>query len=329
MSKHFNVILWFPLLFWVLFTAYHVVLYMNSYVELEEYILGVQVNYATDSAVAEMLEYSVADVDYADGDFIIIEPDLALQDFTYCMAYNLDYVPTESNMRMLQSKYIRSMVVVAYDGVYGYFGEYINSSDYGLVQTPKIPYFYTEGDTQYCLTLNADKGYYGYGNASGFHMERYNNYPLDRKPSADRQSTAIITTITDIINWTLAESYGAGKSDIKVEIPATSRRLRDSVNTIESPTMITVFEGEHTVFGSAPIAEVIGGSSFEEAVRVVGFTFSASNPLGLPAGKFYATETWWANHTSLANDPSLSGARYFDTVFDAAKAGYIDISYID
>ena len=131
LSKHLNVVLWFPLLFWVLFQAYWIVLYVNAYVDYEEYVLGVQVNYATDSAISEMLEYSIMDTDYAEGDFVIVEPYLALQDFTYTMCFNLGKVPTESVMRELQSKYIRSLVVVAYDGVYGYFGEYINSSEYG------------------------------------------------------------------------------------------------------------------------------------------------------------------------------------------------------
>lgn len=297
--------------------------------ELEEYILGVQVNYATDSAIAEMLEYSVADTDYAEGDFIVVEPDLALSDFTYCMAYSLGYVPTESNLRMIQSKYIRSMAVVCYDGVYGYFGEYINSSDYGLVQTPKIPYFYTEGAVQYCLTLNDDKGYWGVYDGTKFTMNRYNNYPASVKPSHDRQSTAIITTITDIINWTLAESYGAGKSDIKVSIPATSQMVRRSVNTIDTPTVIVVFEGSSSVFGTKPIAEVIGGSSLEEAVRMIGYTFAEGNSLGLAPGKYYASETWWRNHLLLVNDPKLSSPRYFETAFNAAKAGYVDLSYIE
>ena len=55
---NFPVVLWFPLLFWVLFQAYWIVLYVNAYVDYEEYVLGVQVNYATDSAISEMLEYS-------------------------------------------------------------------------------------------------------------------------------------------------------------------------------------------------------------------------------------------------------------------------------
>lgn len=324
MSKHLHVVYWFPLLFIVIFLTYWIQIYVNTYVDLEEYLLSTQVNYATDSAIAEMLENSTTDADYAEGDFLLVEPSLAFQDFCYCMARNLGIAPTEQSINILASKYLRSMIVVAYDGVYGFYGEKVDTTNRGIVQTPKIPYFYTAGNDQYCLTLNQHKGYVGTYDGTSFLMERYNLYPDGKEPTSDLQSRAIIDTIAELLNWTLAESYGAGKTDMVIDIPATSQNLRNSVNSISTPTCIVVFEGNRSTFGVEPIAEVIGGSSVEDADHAVGYTFNGQ--LGL-TGKYYATTSWWEKHQGLA--ATLSDAQYFDSVFDAATAGYNDISYFD
>lgn len=330
MTKHFHIILWLPLLFAVLFLAFWINIFMNSYVQLEEFILERQVQYATDSAIAEMLEYSSTDTDYMNGDFIVVEPELALNDFSWCMCWNLGYIPTELNCKMVQNDMIRSFVVCAYDGVYSYFNTKSTDTEWTLVQTPKIPYFLTHNGIQYALTLDANKGYQGKMNGSTFKMDAYNNY-ADR-PSTDLQQQAIVDTIADMINYSLARSYGQMNTDIKVRIPATAQHFRNGVNTIKSPTIITVFEGRIKIGYTTPLAEVIGGSSFEEATHAIGYTFTGQVVDGQPlSGKYYATVAWWERHKSLANTLNAAGQvpKYYDTVFDAAKAGYMDISYIE
>ena len=303
---------------------------MNSYVDLEEFILERQVQYATDSAITEMLEYSSVDTDYADGDFIVIEPELALNDFSWCMCFNFGYIPTELNREMVQNEMIRSFVVCAYDGVYSYFNTKSTDTEWTLVQTPKIPYFLTHNGKQYALTLDSHKGYQGQMVGSTFKMNAYNTYA--DPPSVDLQQQAIVDTIANMINYSLAKSYGQRNSDIKVRIPATAQHFRNGVNTILSPTIITVFEGRVKIGYTNPLAEVIGGSSFEDAVHAIGYTFTGQSVNGQPmTGKYYATTTWWEKHQALVNQLNAAGQspRYYDTVFDAAKAGYMDISYIE
>lgn len=330
MTKHFHIILWLPLLFAVLFISFWITLFMNSYIELEEFILERQVQYATDSAITEMLEYSSTDTDYVNGEFIVVEPELALNDFSWCMSWNLGYVNTELNREMLQNEMIRSFVVCAYDGVYSYFNTKSTDTEWRLVQTPKVPYFLSHNGIQYALTLDADKGYQGKIVSGTFKMNPYNDYA--NKPSKDLQQQAIVDTIADLINYSLAKSYGDTNTDIKVRIPATAQHFRSGVNTIESPTIITVFEGRIRIGNKTPVAEVIGGSSFEEATHAIGYTFTGQTVAGqVLNGKYYATTEWWEKHSSLVTTLQGAGqtAKYYDTVFDAAKDGYMDITILE
>ena len=269
MSRHFYLVLWMPLLFIVLFMAYWITITSNSYTELEEYILGKQVNYATDSAIGEMLEFSTTDVDYSDGEFILVEPELAQQ----------------------------------------------NS------------FFLTDDRTgiQYALTLNYEKGYQDNGRSdANYKMMRYNTY--QNKPSNDLQNSAIDTQIENTLNWCLAQSYGQGKSDIKIEIPVIDVSYRTGAKAVESPTVMTIFQGRTTIYGTSPIAEVVGGSALEDAVHCVGYTYNGDVVNGVPlTGKFYATEKWFEKNPSSVGS---SSPVYFDSAYEAARAGYSDLSYI-
>lgn len=327
MSRHFYLVLWMPLLFIVLFMAYWITITSNSYTELEEYILGKQVNYATDSAIGEMLEFSTTDVDYSDGEFILVEPELALTDFSYIMCWNMHLDPTESNRTYVQDNYIRTFAVCAYDGIYAYWNQKTATNDWHLVQTPKIPYFYTDDRTgiQYALTLNYEKGYQDNGRSdANYKMMRYNTY--QNKPSNDLQNSAIDTQIENTLNWCLAQSYGQGKSDIKIEIPVIDVSYRTGAKAVESPTVMTIFQGRTTIYGTSPIAEVVGGSALEDAVHCVGYTYNGDIVNGVPlTGKFYATEKWFEKNPGATGS---SSPVYFDSAYEAARAGYSDLSYI-
>lgn len=329
MSKHFFVLLWMPLLFAVLFVSYNVYLIINEYTELEEFILERQVNYATDSAIAEMIEFSTIDADYAEGDFILVEPELALTDFTYCLAWDYGLDPTDKNLEYVQDRYIRTFMVCAYDGVYAYWMQNVKRDEYHLVQTPKIPYFYTDPNTgiQYALTMNPEKGYQDTGNSGTYQMQRYNIY---KNPvNAEKQQSVINLDIENVLNWCLINSYSMGRTDMTVEIPSIGVDIRSGANSVMSPTVIAVVEGKRTVFGSIPLAESIGGSSVEDAVHAVGYTYDGTVAVDgiYLKGRYYGTTEWFERHVGWAG-PEAS-AQYFDTVYDAAKAGYVDLSYID
>ena len=357
MSRHLNILLWVPLMFAALFFVFWIRIYQNEIISFEEYVLDVQANYASDSAIDELLVASDLNQDYADGDFVTLEPRLAEEDFAHTLCLDFGYVPTDSTLSKIKNDNIRVLLVCAYDGIYAYYKQQTETNSYELKQTPKIPYFYTDESTgtQYCLTLNEDKGYWDYYDGFTYKLHKYDTY--DVKPSKDIQMTAINEQVADVLNWALYETYAYGKSDATVRIPATANTVRGD-QPVQAPTVIAIVDGNKSVFSTSITAESIGGAQLEESNRVIGYTLSNA-PIYKPftdadgkvyygdealakwinsgadeseyvetrmSGKFYAYSTWWKNHTYLKAAGYINDGLYFDSVFDAAKEGYNDLN---
>lgn len=357
MSKHLNILLWVPLMFAVLFFVFWIRIYQNEIISFEEYVLDKQVNYAADSAIEELLVASDLNQDYADGDFVTLEPSLAEEDFAHTLCLDFGYVPTDTTLELVKSNNIRTLLVCTYDGVYAYYKQQTETNSWELKQTPKIPYFYTDKSTgtQYCLTLNPEKGYWDYVSNGEYKLHKYDKY--DVKPSDDIQATAINEKVADILNWTLYESYANGKSDLTVAIPALSKTVRGE-QPVKAPTVIAVIDGNKKVFSTYVTAESIGGAQLEEPNRIIGYTLHNA-PIYRPfvdsngnkfygddaknkwiasganaseyvetrlSGKFYAYSTWWKKHVYMKNDGYITEGRYYDTVFDAARDRYNDLN---
>lgn len=354
MSKHFHISLWVPLLYSVLFFILWVRIYQNEIIDFEEYVLSKQANYAADSAIDALL-YNTNDTnqDYASGDFITLEPDLAVEDYAHTLCLNYGYIPTDTTMNMVKNENIGAMVVCVYDGIYAYYQMQTDTTAFELKQTPKVPYFYTDSKsgTQYCLTLNPEKGYWDSGNANNYRINSYNNY--DVKPSNDIQATAINDRVADILNWALVETYSSGKHGKKVILPATGDTVRGN-QPVSSPTVIAIVNGNKKVFSTSIIAESIGGAQLEVTDQVVGYTLNnaviyepyvdvngvkhygddaidqaTANGVHLQvesvlSGKYYAYASWWRKHSYLRNN--LENGKYFDSVFEAASSGYNDLN---
>lgn len=340
MTKNLSVLFWIPLMFTALFVAYWVVCFSQAVIELEEYILRKQVNYSIDSAMIEMTENSDTDLDYADGEYVMLEPQFAVDDFAHSMCLNFDLLPTQENLEYVLNKFTRTFLVCTYDGVYCYWNKQTTSSDFELTHSPRIPYFYTSTDgVQYCLTLDPEKGYCDNGDSTNYRMSKYGKYDPAFKLSADVQSTAIAMQVERLANWCLADSYRLGNSDIAIEIPAVGASLRTGAISINKPTIMAVLEGRFKVYGTAPVAEVIGGAAVEEVEHCVGYTFTDVDVLDVDGnvvatlnGNYYARQNWYDIHEDWMRGLStatLGTAKYFDNPFDAATDGYTDLSYID
>lgn len=357
MTKHFHVLLWIPLMYAVLFFVFWIRIYQNEIIAFEEYVLDIQSNYAADSAIEELLVASDLNQDYAEGDFITLEPSLAETDFAHTMCLDFGYIPTDVTMEEVKNKNIRTLVVCTYDGIYAYYKMQTETNSFELKQTPKIPYFYTDSDSgrQYCLTLNPDKGYWDYTVAGNYGLHGYDVY--DVKPSEDLQKTAINEQVADVLNWALYETYANGKSGLTVSLPAISKTVRGE-QPINGPAVIAVVEGNKKVFSTYVTAESIGGAQLEDADKVIGYKLynvpiyepyvdSAGNKyFGDDAkdkwgadcvnhietrlsGKFYAYSSWWKKHTYIKevdSDYSINNGCYFDIVFEAASHGYNDLN---
>lgn len=355
MTKHFHVTLWIPLMYCALFLIFWIRIYLNEAVSFEDWVLEKQANYAAESAVDEMLETGNLNQDYADGDFVTLEPSVALRDFNTTLSYDFGLVPTDDTLDSISLKNLRVFAVCVYDGIYIHYLQRSETTGVELKQSPKIPYFYTDDyGNQYCLTLDPDKGYWDYKEDSNYQLHFYDNYTT--KPSEDRQTTAINNRVADLVNWGLWETYdNERRSDKAISLPAIGETVRGD-QPVRSPTVIAVVEGFTKSYGTTTLAECIGGAQLEETDQIVGFRikgcpfYSYVDPdtnttytgdeaiaqaggLGSPklqiskiSGKFYARSSWWKNHSRVKNYiENTSDSKYFDDEYEAAKAGYNDI----
>lgn len=320
--KHFHLLLWAPLLYVIVFLTYWILIYTNERIEFEDLVLEKQVNYATDSAVAELLESGQLSQDYNDEKFVTVEPELARKDFEHTLSLNFHGIPTDGMTEYIDQHFIKCFVVCTYDGTYEYHMQRNETNNYALVQSPKIPYFYTDKDTgrQYCLTLDSTVGYWDFGDdEDSYGLHKFDEYIS--APSETVQRQAINDQVAKIVNHSLYENYKWGTNDTAITLPAIADTVRGE-QPIIAPTVIAVVEGQDRVFNQTVLAESIGGSEFEEADQIVGYTLMSGAVVGGTSyeGRYYAKASWWKEHVAL-KDYCVNG-HYFDDAFDAAKSGY-------
>lgn len=346
MTKTLNVVLFVPLLYAVFFLLYWIPIYQNELVAFDEYVLEKQVNYAADAAVEELLNTGNLDQDYHNLDksdptfedidtsaIINVEPDLAVEEFASMLCANFEMLPTEYNLNYVKHKYIKALLVCAYDGVYGYWSQPVADGIYDFVSTPKMPYFYTENEgtvsqKQYCINLGYTYGYSDSTDGGKYSLKKFNliNIP------ADVQKTAINNQVGELLNYALMESYKPTTFNKKYSIPALGSTIQGQ-QPISNITVLGVVEGQATSSASAITAECIGGARITTADRVIGYTFTEhKNSAGefVPfEQKFYAKNSTWKALGESGHLASWkfdeSSAVMFTDCFEAAKAGYYDL----
>lgn len=330
MSKYTHILIWVPLMYIVLFFTLWVRIYQNDIISFEQYVLNKQVNYASESAMDELLASGHLNQDYSDGDFQTYEPDIAVKDYAATLAMNSGNPPTESYIEYVRNNKIRTLAVCVQDGIYFYYPQKTETHTVSLAQSPKVPYFYTnEEGRQFCLTLNPDKGYWDNGTTtSNYSIHDYDFYPASIRPSNDVQATSINNQVADILNWALYQTYASKKSgrETHVELPAIANTVRGE-QPINAPTILAVVDGSSKVFSTYLTAQSIGGAQLEETDHIVGYTVSGAVINGVTFnGKFYANASWWAAHPEL--ESNLSNGHYYDSVYEAASAGYANLNLL-
>lgn len=335
MSKTSNLVVWVALLYAALFMIYWIQIYQNELVAFDEFVLDKQVNYAADAAVEELLMTGDTDQDYNKGDYMVVEPELAVIEFTSILAEDFNLVPTDYTRQMLQEKYIKTLLVCTWDGIYAYWYQPKNdTNEYGFVGTPKIPYFYTdENGKQYCLNLGMEKAYSDTADQqSNYKLNPYEEM-VPQIPK-DVQLTAINNQVAELLNYTLIQAYG-GANRTAYEIPALASEV-SGAQPVDKITVIGVVEGQAESSSTVITAECIGGAQVVAADPVIGVTIKYTS--GMTA-KVYAYSSWWKTHigevfsansniASFSNgstDITTASTEYFDTPFEAAEHGYYDL----
>lgn len=346
MNKVLNVTLFVPLLYVTFFIIYWAQIYQNEMISLDEFILEKQVNYAADAAVEEILNTGNLDQDYHNLDksdptlealdtsaIIAVEPSLAVEEFASMLCANFNMLPTEYNINVVKSKYIRALLVCAYDGVYTYWRQESSKGVYDFMGTPKIPYFYTENEgksnqKQYCINLGYDYGYSDAMKSGDYSLKKYSKIEVNK----DLQRTAINNQVAELLNWALYQSYSNGTGSGKTyQIPALGSEIQGQ-QPVNNITVLGVVEGKATSSATSITAECIGGARVTSADRVIGYKFSkkrVSDGSWVDFNQyFYATtSTWEKLGPGLKNmyEWSTDSAKSFNSVFEAASSGYYSL----
>lgn len=336
MSKTSNLVIWVAILFEAFFLIYWIRIYENELIAFDEFVLDKQVNYAADAAVEELLNTGDTDQDYNEGKYMVVEPELAVTEFTSILTEDFNMVPTDFTRTMIQQKYVKSLLICTWDGVYAYWLQPVNNTnEYQFVGTPKIPYFYTDDNgKQYCLNLGFEEVYSDTGDESSYKLQKYHEL-APNELSKDMQLMAINEEVASILNYTLIQSYG-GNNRTAYEIPALASDIRGS-QPVDQITVIGVVEGQATSLATAITAECIGGAQVTQADPVIGVKVRLLGDASNHITKVYAYSSWWSSHPNLgtvqllnesggvASNLAAAKTEYFDTPFEAAEAGYYDL----
>lgn len=124
----------------VTFTEYR----SEAWRETREWDLDASVNYAVDAAVEEMLiDSQDLKLDYADFEFVAVDPEVALRTYCEVLLENLGYAVTDENIMMIKSQNTPCFLVACYDGYYVGLPTVINSAGaIDIIFSEKKPYFY-------------------------------------------------------------------------------------------------------------------------------------------------------------------------------------------
>ena len=133
------------------FTTY----YEEANREFKEHEVDVSVNYAIDAAVEEMLISTVdLKLDYADFEYVSVDPEIALQTYCEVLLDNLGYAVTDENIQMIKTNNTPAFIVCGYDGYYvGQPTKISDAGTYDLLFSEKKPYMYYDNGVIYSLNL--------------------------------------------------------------------------------------------------------------------------------------------------------------------------------
>lgn len=133
------------------FTIY----YEEANREFKEHEVDVSVNYAIDAAVEEMLISTVdLKLDYADFEYVSVDPEIALQTYCEVLLDNLGYAVTDENIQMIKTNNTPAFIVCGYDGYYvGQPTKISDAGTYDLLFSEKKPYMYYDNGVIYSLNL--------------------------------------------------------------------------------------------------------------------------------------------------------------------------------
>lgn len=257
--------------------------------EFEQRQMDLQVNYAVDAAVHDMLyDGTHLGTDYATWGEMTTEPEVALDTYISVLLRNLGWADTAKNREDLIYSSIPFFCVATYDGYYvyckqtdvieghDYAGNEYEYRHYPMVWTPKLPYAHTEYILDQEVAGGGEVHYNTYIYNLGFEtydmitdkgdIQLQNGMYADPNTGfgsrADARST-INNTLTDACNNALY----LGLMDVAENawyLPATFSSWSNN-NPVESPSVLTYISRTDGNTKYQTVTFGIGGARIDDA----------------------------------------------------------------
>lgn len=225
----------------------------QSIYEFEQRQMDLQVNYAVDAAVQEMLANGEhLGTDYASWGEMNLEPEYALDVYLAVLIRNLGWADSEQNRKDLIESSMPFFCVAVYDGYYMYSrqqekvitttnnGDNIENTVYEMRWTPKLPYCETVGSGDSRVAYFYNLGETEYGTLRCYNGSVKADNPLSRTSegpgSINRSKIVVSGTLTDACNSAMFAGL-EGNVDSRIYIPATFSEWSNS-NPVDRPTVL-------------------------------------------------------------------------------------------
>lgn len=248
--------------FTIFIIAYTFVIFTNykeeALREANEYNLDASVNYAVDAAVEEMLiDSKDLKLDYADFEFVAVDPEVALQTYCEILLANLGYAVTDENIAMIKSQCTPCFIVAGYDGYYvGQPTKLNDAGAYDIIFSEKKPYYYE-------AVVNGQKNIYSLnlGTKDCKWVDASGNIMKGKNPLSETETRVIINTqVSKDFLATVYQNNNA-KLDLKHEIFIPDRTtVVTRTNDIKTPSVLAYVNNIWLGSGQPIESFAIGGA---------------------------------------------------------------------
>lgn len=292
----------------------------ESLYEFEQRQMDLQVNYAVDAAVQEMLANGThLGTDYADWGTMTIEPELALDVYMAVLIRNLGWADSEKNRQDLIETSMPFFCVAAYDGYYMYMRQHeeisaggTTNSAYEMRWTPKIPYsdLQKSGSSYIYYFYNLGESTYG------TYSENGNRIKYDNVLSSTASGPGSLGYSRQVVNDTLTRAcnsalYCGLEGDVNEElyIPSSFSEWSNS-NPVMTPSVLTYMSrsDQHTRFDTVTFG--VGGAKIDDAQFCICYEYRGN--------KCYT----WADRRDEVIARGSSILQVTTSPEEAARAGY-------
>lgn len=268
----------------------------SSYTEkakFEQIYLDIAVNYSTDAATEELLGKSTdLATDYANSGFVMVDPEVAMEEFCQVLCENLGYSATEENMAYVKSKYIKAFGVVAFDGLY--MAEPVKINENGAVDWVfrcKKPFKY-------------NGAYVNLANKECFTWDGSTLVPHPAKDADSQVFGYINAFIADEMTGAVFRNT-EGRTNKAFFISSGVTEMVKS-NAVDGVSVLVYVDGDNRTSVNSIESFAVGGAKIGVQERVVGYERDG--------------QLCYVEVSKLKGE--VFGGRIFDSAYEAAAAGY-------